>query len=330
VDISTIIESALDFQWLSSQAVYLDTNLPLCAPAVGLFVALVDTGLFTVVSDDEFSRCWSHVKDRIAPFFLTGSTTDRLLLMVTFSNLLYLGRLTLDFSVQRSRAFFNAVIPLLKGTVRSVLEPYAIRMKAICNQFISGKFDLDTLLHDFTEIVGAAEQALPFNVKLNSLIHEQFLLDFEVSVIDRLVGSDSQFTFEKAIVWSSFLTTLEADFSIPLPYLQELVRAMNMVPAICEEPELTLELCPSLPLATVAFLVAHFVPDNLHPESLTPDLILAKCGLQSVPTEPIVPPPAFMRFVPVSDIPWENWTECKFEPGAHQAFPFLNKYLSVV
>jgi hypothetical protein len=200
-------------------------------------------------------------------------------------------------------------------------------LKVISNRFITAKFDADTLLSDFMKMISSTCEMLPYSADINNLLMDQLLLDMQIAAIDRLLENPGRFTFTNAIVWSSFLTTLQADLDISLPYLKEFVLALNMAPAFRDTPDLAPEVCPNIPLPVIAYLMASFVPDKLYTSKLSPVVFMREHKLAEIPKSPFLPDPELVRFVPLPEIPWDKWPACNFAPKALQAFPFIRNYL---
>jgi hypothetical protein len=132
--------------------------------------------------------------------------------------------------------------------------------------------------------------------------------------------------FSNAMLWNGFLTAVEFDLKVSLPLLREVVLALNTAPNIAQNPEIAKEICPTLELTTIGFVILTFVPDEQFPTSIDPMKFMEAFQVFCLPPEVTLAEPAVGAFDKMQHIQFSRWNVTKVAPKIAQRFPFLKRY----
>jgi hypothetical protein len=100
-----------------------------------------------------------------------------------------------------------------------------------------------------------------------------------------------------------------------------------MAPNIAEHPEIAKEVCPSLSITTIMFVLLMFIPDDAFPMPLAPFDFMDAYGITAVPTEISLPDPVFPICDQLQGLRLERWNMVTPTPEALKKFPYLKKYV---
>jgi hypothetical protein len=130
------------------------------------------------------------------------------------------------------------------------------------------------------------------------------------------------------MIWNGFITALETDLRISLPFLREVVLALNMAPSIAEDPEIALEVCPKLSLPIICFVLQMFVPDDTFPEPLNAMNFMEKFNIFRMPAEVVLQEQDAIGFNRINDMNLERWNVRKLGQNVVKQFGYLSQYLA--
>jgi hypothetical protein len=231
--------------------------------------------------------------------------------------------------LQRPRVsqFVSVLQPFVTSGARRLLRQHETNLEMIANRFSTAKFDLQSLLDDVREIVAAVRGSLTFPRELNTLLMDYYIALFQQRAANKILANPARFTFSNAMIWNGFVTALESDLKLSVPLLRDVVIAVNMAPNIAERPEIAKEVCPSLTITTITFVLLMFVPDDVFPRPLAPFNFMDAYAVTALPTEISLPEP----IIPISDqlrgLRLERWNMAAPTPKELKKFPYLKKYL---
>jgi hypothetical protein len=305
-----------------------EKSLPVPLASIGIFVTLLHISFFRDLPNADFQRCALLLESRFESVFLTpdGSPRGQFAGVVTIASLVHANQAR--FNPDRSARFLAFVQPFVEQTTRAVLLPHAASMHVIANRFISACFDAISLLEDLREVVGGIKQSLKFGTDVGKALFAQLILDFQVSTANKMFANPARFNFSHAMTWNSFLTVSDTDAGVPLPLLREVVFALNMAPMLCDNPQIAREICPTLPVSILVFMVMNFAPDEALPEPINPVKVIDALALDGLSPQVTLPTPEVKGFVPLPGMAWQRWKKFKFDRATLHRFPFISTVLS--
>jgi hypothetical protein len=178
------------------------------------------------------------------------------------------------------------------------------------------------------EVLDRVNRSLQFGREINKLLLSHLILDFQVKTANKMFANPARFMFSNAIVWNGFVTAVDLDLRISLPLLREVVLAVNMAPMIAENPPLAKDICPSIPLNVVAFVLMTFTPDEDFPKPIDPMKFMETFEIWGLPPDMNLPEPDASEFVPLVGLKWERWRKWRLDGETLEKFPFLKNYVS--
>jgi hypothetical protein len=315
-----------------SRPQFFDTekSLPISMRAVAIFTTLLDIKFFTDLSAEDYSRCFSLLESQYASVFLATGTSSRIrfICLVTFANLVSTNQSSLHFNPGRVSQVLALTHPFIVETTRAILHVHLSALNVISNRFISARFDANSLLEDTAEVMTRVKRALQFGMVLNQLLTAQLLTEFQISTANKMLANPARFNFANAVRWTSFLSAADMDHRINLPILREVALALNMAKAICDKPKFAREICPTLPVDIIAFLLMMFAPDNTITTPINAVRFMESYHIRGLSPEVAMPAADPAAFVPVEAIPWKRWIGTRFDEETLITLPFLANYLS--
>jgi hypothetical protein len=232
-----------------------------------------------------------------------------------------------SFRRDRIRAFLSPLQPIVNSTVAQFFRPFSSNLELLTNRLATAVFEPTALIEDCQTVFQRASASFIFTPEINRFLTAQFLMEFQTRAGNKILHNPARFTFSNAMIWNALITALESDLRIALPFLREVVLAVNMAPSIAEKPEIATEICPRLSLTTVCFVLQMFVPDESFPNLLNAMDFMERYKVFSIPPEVTLPNPDAVGFDKIDDMQLERWNRRRIDKALAKEFRYLAAYL---
>ncbi|OHT08209.1 hypothetical protein TRFO_23364 [Tritrichomonas foetus] len=280
------------------------------------------------ISDAHFDSCLSVF---IAEFPTIPLTTAKKL---SLTMLLYMfcsdNRM---FSKSKTEQFVNSLKPIFEKQFNRYLSRFVNRTEVLINRFATATFEFDHLLADFREIIsGTANTFSKFGSDdMNRLLNDRFLYLFQIKLLNKIISNPSRFNFTNSMIWNSFLTAVENDERISLDVLRQAISGLIMASNISTSPDLSDDVCPSIPKPLIAFFLKNYQKDeNITNELKTKDF-LKVYKISKIPQtyEEMKPKPNTIEWKALKEnILIGNWNKIDKDEPIASFYPFLSRYVA--
>ena len=279
-------------------------------------------------SDAHFDSTLSVIVQELPSITATASerilTTLALILLLKYCSHIY------QFEEKKRDALLAELERIFDHQITKLIQPSLIRAEILVNRFSTANFEFDNLLLDFKDVLRMCRGSLKMSDTLNRTIMERFVYLLEYRLMNKLLENPSRFNFTNGMVWNSFLTALESDERISMKSLRGVISTFVMAPNIATAPEMTREICPTLPPIVVAFILQNYHQDANVPEAIKAGAFLKAHKIKSVPEvldklEPVDKASDSLAF---QSAKLHNWSVCREDEELLTHYSFMREYAS--
>jgi hypothetical protein len=232
-----------------------------------------------------------------------------------------------NLQAERVNAFLKALQPVVAIAISAVFRPVSAHIDMLVNRLSTAKFHLESLIADCQVVLKRAFALLNFSPDINKFLKFGLLVDFQKRAVNKIIENPSRFSFSNSMIWNSAVTGVQSEMEVELPWLRELVLAINLAPTIAQTPDLVADICPNVPVTAVAFILHRFVPDSNVPLPLDTFRFMEKFKIFGHPESVVMPEPELVGFDEIGDIDIDLWNVRNLSMRIRKAFPYLSDYL---
>jgi hypothetical protein len=290
-----------------------------------IVATLLEIHFFDDLPDSDFSSCITAFTSLLPAHLSTIPAGDRVTLILSLANI---PRHFPSFRRYRVRAFLSPLQPVVNSVITQFFRSLLSNLELLTNRLATAKFDPVSLIEDCHAVFQRASELFAFTPQINRFLMTQFLADFQIRAGNKILRHPARFTFTNAMIWNTFISALENDLRVSLPFLREVVLLLNMAPTIAERPQIAVEICPKLALTTVGFVLQMYMPDETFPTQLNATPFMERYKVFNMPREVTLPDLDAMGFDNITDMQLERWNVRNLGPVLSKQFKYLAAYLA--
>lgn len=230
-----------------------------------------------------------------------------------------------EYEEKRVKCFTNMIEVHMTQFQKQILAPHIRQSVLLMNRFSTAKFEDISLLEDFNEIFGNVSSQLNFPDPIKRHLSEEFKKQFDRFALIKVIDNPNRFTFTNAIIWNTFLTTLDSDAHLTFKLLREGISALIMAPNIAKSPTLADEICSDLSKVLVAYILMNYIPDDVLNQPINPLLFIMNNNIEGISTPQIEELPTTFTYKDTANKLHVN-EEYKFSENSMKKYPFLHTH----
>ena len=330
-----IMKDILKATYIQAQNVYISPKIEFPAAVFPIYGFILHSNfLMKKTSEDDFKIFIDEFDKQIdtAPFVSNCRNDTRFLTLIVLYLLIKNNPKKQQIYGDYQKRILDLLHLKINAIGNKILAPHLKNFDVLCNRFLSGNFEVDSLLSDFCQVLDVLKLRFNFSPVLNEYLYDIFLSVLDLKIANKLLSNPSKFIFSKAVVWNSFISLFEQTKGHQLTYTREIILTMIMAPNLSSESNKNKELidgiCPNLDPKVILFVLKNMSTDEMmqSPIDIKP---LAKefhvyfISNQFDPLKQILVP---IDFDTNNDFKINLWTRAVVLNTLRE-FPFLRKYI---
>jgi len=153
--------------------------------------------------------------------------------------------------------------------------------------------------------------------------------EFDAQMVNLLVSTPHVLCFGNAIVWNSFITQFESQFSGELKLFRQAVLVLMMASELCANPKKVTEMCPLLPISTVLRLLISQQPDDMMPLTNNVEMFIKEFSHDTQIVPQTLHSQSIDQFQLVEkSFKGGKWRETKFSKKEMDGFEYFSKFFA--
>jgi hypothetical protein len=290
-----------------------------------IFATLLEFRVLGDLPDPDFHACLAEFPTLLNAHLDGLSAPDRVALVLLLANLV---RWRTGLRSDRVETFVTELAPIVKSVVAFFFRPALPHVELLANRLATAKFDALSLIEDCQTVFQRAFASLRFTPEINQFLTTCLLADFQYRASTTILANPQRFCFSNSMVWNTAITAIQADLRLELPSLREVVLALNMAPAISLNPEIAKEICASVPVSIICFILSQFATDDDFPIPVDPSTFKAFYASQDLSKVVPLPEPQPVGFDRIRDLDLGRWNARKISSAVQAEFPYLAAHLN--
>ncbi|KAH0793736.1 hypothetical protein GPJ56_002288 [Histomonas meleagridis] len=268
-----------------------------------------------------------------SPFYTKITTENKFITTIILYSLIKSNPKKANQSTKYKTTFLERLLKIISKLSKEILSPFIRNFDILRNRFLSSKFEVDDLILDFQQLFSVVKISLQFPESINNFLINEFINDLDVKISNRILSNTNNFVFMKAILWNSFLSTLEQTDGIRFKHLREIVLVILMSPNISkaeDKVEMINGIAPDLDKQLVMYILQNIKPDELMPDAIDVESItkaLENDLGKNKEKKQLEEQKLKSLDIPKNDIKLDLWNKV-FVAETVRKFPFLRTYIT--
>jgi hypothetical protein len=209
-----------------------------------------------VLSAETDAALFDGVLEAVISGLEATSDTPRRRLLTLLAFILLIRDQKGGFDPKRSTRFLERLEHSFTDYFGKLIQRYLIDAEILINRFATAAFGVSHLFQDFLELANGIK-SLGLPLRLDKLFVETSFAIFERRIFNKILANPGRLSDTNAQIWDSFLNDFENESRTPLSLLREGMSVLLLPAEFAEDPNAVIDLCPSLPLSVVTFLLEN-------------------------------------------------------------------------
>jgi hypothetical protein len=261
-----------------------------------------------------------------APFSAVDTVEERLLTTLILTLLVINLR---DFDKTRIADFVEGFSLALTEVTNLVLVPLLAHFEVIANRYATAKFETEALLEDFSQVVDAVVGEFDYPQPVCRFLIERLTALIDVKLLNKVIATPARFMFQNAVVWNSFITSLEAVEQLQFPLMRQSACILVMAKGLTTQGNAKMmydNICKDIDPKLVFYLLKNSRPDQMMPDVIDPRPFGDAFEIKDVLSIQPVKPSRLQGFESLAaQINLDGWNKGKCPDAMLSLFPFFEE-----
>ena len=229
--------------------------------------------------------------------------------------------------VGKTTQFLSKIQTIMTNSILEIINPIMRKFDVIVNRFVTGRFELDSLLNDFKTIYRSILPYLKYTDSINNFLMKILNTKLEHKMVSKIMTNPNRFVFSNAINWNSFISAFISDERVEMEMLHELIAILMMAQNLSMEPSILKDISHHFTPNQVGFIMKNYKPDMMIPKPIDYSEFAKFYRIKEIETRIKIPEPPFPDIEEAkAGLVLENWNKLKVDQNVLKEFPWLKNY----